>query len=216
MGGGFGGGGAGRNGGIGSRTGLTTGNRMYGGMAMGRPGGPAMNPGAWGVQPQPAIGQGPLSGAPRRPGVPTPVSVPGVNPVPENVLAVEDYPMPPSIPNPFNAAAYRAYAANIGNFRSAVKDKYGFWNGNVTPGPGPSSPPAPGMTQENVYNLNAPPSYRGAGPSPYDPTVPGPGAPSNQLTTRQLEDQYTRELESNIFRGGSYNPGSRGRGPSGW
>ncbi len=72
------GGGAGRNGGIGNRTGLTTGNRMYGNVAWGRPGGRAMNPGAWGVRPQPSVMQGPLSGMPRQrvPGV-----VPGVNPI---------------------------------------------------------------------------------------------------------------------------------------
>lgn len=90
------GGGAGRMGGIGSRTGLTTGTQMYGGMAFGRPGGNAMNPGAWGVVRQSPISQGPLN-RPTRPGflgTPTPVSVPGVNPVPEYVPALEDVPMP--------------------------------------------------------------------------------------------------------------------------
>jgi hypothetical protein len=79
------GGGAGRNGGIGNRTGLTTGNRMYGGMAFGRPGGRAMNPGAWGIRPSPRVMQGALN-RPARPGLlgnPTPASIPGVNPVPE-------------------------------------------------------------------------------------------------------------------------------------
>lgn len=75
------GGGAGRNGGIGSRTGLTTGNRMIGGTAYGRPGGFAMNPGAWGIAPTPRIVQGPLSGVPRRPGVPT-APLPAQPPVP--------------------------------------------------------------------------------------------------------------------------------------
>lgn len=85
------GGGAGRNGGIGNRTGLTTGTRMYGGVARGRPGGKAMNPGAWGVRPQPSVFSGPLAGRPR-PGI-KPASIPGVNPVPEDV------PVPPA-PNP--------------------------------------------------------------------------------------------------------------------
>jgi hypothetical protein len=87
MGGGFAGGGAGRNGGINSRTGLGTGKTMFDGMAMGRPGGPAMNPGAWGVRPQSQVSQGPMN-RPTRPGLlgnPTPVSIPGVNPVPEDI-----------------------------------------------------------------------------------------------------------------------------------
>ena len=91
------GGGAGRMGGIGSRTGLTTGTQMYGGMAFGRPGGNAMNPGAWGIRPQPAISQGPLN-RPTRPGLlgnPTPTAVPGVNPVPEYVPQLPDMYYPP-------------------------------------------------------------------------------------------------------------------------
>ena len=90
------GGGAGRMGGIGSRTGLTTGTQMYGGMAFGRPGGNAMNPGAWGIRERSPITQGPLN-RPTRPGLlgnPTPTAVPGVNPVPEYVPALEDVPMP--------------------------------------------------------------------------------------------------------------------------
>ena len=83
------GGGAGRMGGIGSRTGLQTGNTMFGGMAFGRPGSAAMNSSAWGIRPQAAIAQGPLSGA-----RPRPASIPGVNPVPQNVPAIEDVPMP--------------------------------------------------------------------------------------------------------------------------
>jgi hypothetical protein len=89
MGGGFGGGGAGRMGGIGSRTGLTTGNTMFGGMAFGRPGGFAMNSSAFGVRPQAGIARGPLSGA-----RPRPAAVAGVNPLPENIPALEDVPMP--------------------------------------------------------------------------------------------------------------------------
>jgi hypothetical protein len=105
MGGGLGGGGAGRNGGIGSRTGLTTGNTMFGGMAFGRPGGPAMNSSAWGVRPQPAINQGPLSGV----GRPRPAAVAGVNPVPEDIppQLSDGYPQMLS-PNlgPFNPPSY--------------------------------------------------------------------------------------------------------------
>jgi hypothetical protein len=89
MGGGFGGGGAGRMGGIGSRTGLTTGNTMFGGMAFGRPGGFALNSSAFGVRPQAGIARGPLSGA-----RPRPAAVAGVNPLPENIPALEDVPMP--------------------------------------------------------------------------------------------------------------------------
>lgn len=87
MGAGMGGGGAARNGGYGNRTGLTTGNTMFGGMAFGRPGGFALNSSAWGVRPQPKVTQGPLN--PGLLGNPAPASVPGVNPVPEDV------PMPP-------------------------------------------------------------------------------------------------------------------------
>lgn len=91
------GGGAGRMGGIGSRTGLTTGTQMYGGMAFGRPGGNAMNPGAWGIRERSPITQGPLN-RPTRPGLlgnPTPTAVPGVNPVPEYVPQLPDMYYPP-------------------------------------------------------------------------------------------------------------------------
>ena len=91
------GGGAGRMGGLGSRTGLTTGTQMYGGMAFGRPGGNAMNPGAWGIRERSPITQGPLN-RPTRPGLlgnPTPTAVPGVNPVPEYVPQLPDMYYPP-------------------------------------------------------------------------------------------------------------------------
>lgn len=77
------GGGAGRMGGMGNRTGMMTGNMMYGGMAMGRPGGMAMNPGAWGQRPQAPVQQGPMGQPPGLLGNPTPTAVPGVNPIPE-------------------------------------------------------------------------------------------------------------------------------------
>ena len=130
------GGGAGRMGGIGSRTGLTTGNQMFGGIAFGRPGGNAMNPGAWGVVQRSPISQGSLN-RPTRPGLlgnPIPASVPGVNPVPENVMAVEDVPMPPaSVPNIFN----QDYLGGIANFRNMINGRYGWNDQPVTQGPGP-------------------------------------------------------------------------------
>lgn len=127
------GGGAGRNAGIGSRTGLTTGNRMVGGVARGRPGGPAMNPGAWGIGPTPAVSSAPLN-RPAVPGLlnPEPVYGPppvaGVNPVPEEVPVVT--------PNVFN----QDYLQSLANFRKAMSDQYGW--GAAQPGPGPMAPPA--------------------------------------------------------------------------
>lgn len=140
------GGGAGRNGGIGNRTGLTTGNRMYGGMAVGRPGGPAMNPGAWGVTPAAPITTGPLSGV--RPRGVVPASVPGINPVPETV------------PNVFN----QNYLNSISDFVQSMKNRYGWGvgNPNVTPGPGPVSQP------ESL------PPYAGPGTDPRVLSVPSP------------------------------------------
>jgi hypothetical protein len=99
FGGGMGGGG-GRMGGIGNRTGLTTGNSMWGiagrnGVTFtGRPGGFAQQPGAFGFRPEAGVTRGPLKQPKGLLGNPTPASVAGVNPVPENVMAVEDVPMP--------------------------------------------------------------------------------------------------------------------------
>jgi hypothetical protein len=73
---------------------------MFGGMAFGRPGGFAMNSSAFGLRAQPGIAQGPLSGVPRRPGVPTPVSVPGVNPAVEQEMALPTN-QPSFMNNPF-------------------------------------------------------------------------------------------------------------------
>ena len=92
------GGGAGRMGGIGSRTGLTTGNQMFGGMAFGRPGGNAMNSSAWGVRPQAGVTRGPLN--PGLLGNPAPASVPGVNPAVEQEMALPTNP-PSFVNNPF-------------------------------------------------------------------------------------------------------------------
>ena len=99
------GGGAGRNGGIGNQTGLTTGNRMYGGMAYGRPGGMAQNPGAWGISmPRTGVNQRPLN-RPAVPGLlgPTPAAMPGVTPIPEYVPQLPDmyypaYTTPETVP----------------------------------------------------------------------------------------------------------------------
>ena len=130
MGGGYRGGGAGRMGGINSSTGLTTGNRMIGGMAFGRPGGPAMNPGAFGYRPQAGIAQGPLSGA-----RPRPAAVAGVNPVPENVPPLEDVLMP-AVPNVFN----QNYLGSLANFRNMMNNRYGWGAAQPGPGPMPSAP----------------------------------------------------------------------------
>lgn len=99
------GGGAGRIGGIGSRTGLTTGTKMVGtpgldGLsATGRPGGMAQNPGAWGMRPQSSIARGTL-GAPAAPAVPGLLAEPVA--VPAAVPTIEDVPLPPAfINNPF-------------------------------------------------------------------------------------------------------------------
>lgn len=117
VGGGFGGGasggrggmgaGAGRNGGYDSRTGLTTGNRMYGGVAVGRPSGMAMNPGAWGIHPQPAVTSRPLN----RPTVPGLLSPP-----------IENVPVPPAatIQNPF----YQPSLNNVASFLARMKQQY--------------------------------------------------------------------------------------------
>jgi hypothetical protein len=94
------GGGAARNGGIGNRTGLTTGNVMYGvagrdGVTFsGRPGGFAQQPGAYGIKPGPAISQGPVA----RPAAP---HVPGLLDNPPAVPTIEDVPMPP-VQEPYN------------------------------------------------------------------------------------------------------------------
>lgn len=155
------GGGAGRNGGIGNQTGLTTGNRMYGGVAFGRPGGPAMNPGAWGVRPSPPIGQGPLSGVkPPKGARPIPAStIPN-----ERILAVEDVLPAAPVPNVFN----QNYLNSISNFTQMMRDRYGWGanNPNVTPGPGPMPAPAPAPAAPA-----SPPKYQDQ--VPQDPNFPG-------------------------------------------
>lgn len=135
------GGGAARNGGIGSRTGLTTGNRMYGGTAVGRPGGMAQNPGAWGVRPSPAITQAPLN-RPAVPGLLGPV-VPVDAPPP----AIEDVPLPPTIQNPF----YQPSLTNVSSFINAMKSRYGW--GSAQPGPGPTTVSPPNALDNDISTL---------------------------------------------------------------
>lgn len=93
------GGGAARYGGLGNRTGLTTGNRMVGipgrdGLTFrGRPGGFAQQPGAFGIQSLPAVSSAPLT-RPTVPGILGPAA-------PSVVPQIEDVPMPP-MPAPYN------------------------------------------------------------------------------------------------------------------
>jgi hypothetical protein len=100
FGGGMGGGG-GRMGGIGNRTGLTTGNSMWGiagrnGVTFtGRPGGFAQQPGAFGFRPEAGVTRGPLKQPKGLLGNPAPAAVPGVNPVPEYVPQLPDMYYPP-------------------------------------------------------------------------------------------------------------------------
>ena len=124
------GGGAGRNGGIGSRTGLTTGTKMVGtpgrdGLsATGRPGGMAQNPGAWGMRPQSSIARGTL-GAP---------AVPGLLAEPVPAAVTEE--IPAYTPNIFN----QDYLNSIVDFRKAMSNRYGW--GAAMPGPGPVAAPS--------------------------------------------------------------------------
>lgn len=127
-GGGGGGGGAGRNGGYGSQTGLMTGNKMYGNSAFGRPGGRALNPGAWGIRPQPAVQQSSLN-RPAVPGALSPV------PVPASYPAVPSPVYPPAYnPNVF----YQPYVNQLSNFVQHMNNQYGW--GNAVPGPSPLDP----------------------------------------------------------------------------
>ena len=123
VGGGFGGGaygggggggsygaGGGINGGYNNRTGLTTGNKMYGGRADGRPGGMAQNPGAWGMRSGPSVTHGPLN-RPTHPaflGNPVPASMPGVDPalsMPNYMPAFMDPIQGPNFYNNYRAPA---------------------------------------------------------------------------------------------------------------
>ena len=168
------GGGAGRNGGIGNMTGLMTGNRMIGGMAFGRPGRAAMNPGAWGIQPQPPIYHGPLAGQPR---APVPASAPPVasSPVKENILAVEDVPPPPP---QMPSVMYQPWNNQLVDFVAAMKANYGQ----------PSySAPAPVQTKQFYDQVPQDPNWRaptipagmgfqlGSGSSPWGRTESAPG-----------------------------------------
>ena len=144
MGGGFGGGGAGRMGGIGSRTGLTTGNTMFGGMAFGRPGSAAMNSSAWGIRPQAGIAQGPLSGA-----LPRPAAVSGVNPAVEQEMALPTNP-PGFMNNPFVDKP-----ATIADYVRSVVKSYQGLNAPAAAAWTPASPTNPPMKSiPGFANLN--------------------------------------------------------------
>lgn len=168
IGGGFGGGaaggrggmgaGGGVNGGYGSQTGLTTGNRMYGGIAVGRPGGAAMNPGAWGVRPQPSIAQAPMN----RPAVPGLLGPAAPVPAVEQGLTV-----PASMPGFMNNPFVDKPATIADYVRGVVKS---YQSLNAPPAP-PSTPGlsykynfqmAPGQTPGNawagggLYGINRP------------------------------------------------------------
>lgn len=139
------GGGAARNGGIGNRTGLTTGNRMVGGMAQGRPGGMAMNPGAWGVRPQDIVTRAPMN-RPTVPGLLGPVTpVPAAIAPDENILAVEDVPVPPNIPRSYVPSRIRQ-----------------IFDPAPTPPPTTGFAPPPGQTYNNYFkNPTAYPQWSG-------------------------------------------------------
>jgi hypothetical protein len=125
---------------------------MFGGMAFGRPGGFALNSSAWGVRPQPKVTQGPLNSGLL--GTPTPASVAGVNPVPENVMAVEDVPMP-TFEDPM------AMYTTLKPLPSQVDDPYGYaWR-----------PP------KNFFSSTAPKPWPGQGVTPqgFAPSGQWPG-----------------------------------------
>jgi hypothetical protein len=199
MGAGMGGGGAARNGGYGNRTGLTTGNTMFGGMAFGRPGGFALNSSAWGVRPQPKVTQGALNSGLL--GTPTPASVPGVNPAFENVLAVED--VPPYTPNVFN----QNYLGGLANFRGMINNRYGWNDQPVSPWSGqPPRAVSPINALDNdvstlLDRTNQKP--RNIGGMGGGMGIPGYASPG----TVGFGGAYVNH---------GYNPGSRGPGQRGW
>jgi hypothetical protein len=173
MGGGFGGGGAGRMGGIGSRTGLTTGNTMFGGMAFGRPGGFAMNSSAFGVRPQAGIAQGPLSGA-----RPRPAAVAGVNPLPENV--------PPQLSDGYP----QMISPNLGPFNPP----------NYTPPSMPiQGPGAVGPTGYFMKNPTGYPQWAGGWKNQTDNYSLGNTYPGGLNYTRQIGRDNTWSNDDNRF-----------------
>jgi hypothetical protein len=204
MGGGMMGGGAARNGGIGSRTGMGTGKTMYGGMAMGRPGGPAMNPGAWGVRHNPnAVAHSALTRPARPPGLlgnPTPVSaIPN-----ERILAVED--VPPYTPNVFN----QNYLNSIVDFRNAMSQKYGWSGANVTPGPGPVPQAAPDALANDLTRFASP----NAKPMDFYAGQGGLGVPGFSTT----RDPYNKTpgFGDNNYSPRGFSGGGRGGSGGGW
>ena len=197
MGGGFAGGGAGRNGGIGSRTGLGTGNLMYGTQFSGRPGGPAMQSGAWGVRATPAIGQGPLAGRTRKGAVTAvPAAIAGVNPVPEYVQQPPTSYMFSGLPKMLdNLVDYPTQLANFrdGTFANEYLNTYrDGWN---------HPNPFDTMSNPGPYNVASSPGYD-AYTSVYKT---GPASPNNPPTGSTYNQNWP---------GGSY-PGLNLGGPSG-
>lgn len=206
------GGGAGRIGGIGSRTGLTTGTKMVGtpgrdGLsATGRPGGKAQNPGAWGMRPQSSIARGTLGAPPAAPAVPGLLA----EPVPTAAVpAIEDVPMPPSfINNPF----VNKPATLPGYVRDVVKS---YQNLNAPAAPQPASPSwSSGMWQKNPTSY---PQYANS----WDKSTWGyTHAPNTAPNTHELSSRKWSgpRVDFNSIQGGygvqSYNrtnaPGYRG------
>jgi hypothetical protein len=141
MGGGYAGGGAGINGGINSRTGLTTGNRMLGGpqgvQAMGRPGGMAMNPQAWGRMPSPPVTQGPIG---RPPGLLDPA-------VPPVAASAPPPPQEPAWPWA-NPAVYNPYPQWSGQ---GSWNSNNAWNNDATTWP---KQPGPASYDKNLTTNN--------------------------------------------------------------
>lgn len=180
MGAGMGGGGAARNGGYGNRTGLTTGNTMFGGMAFGRPGGFAMNSGAFGVRPQAGVTRGPLN-RPANPGLlgtPTPASVAGVNPVPENV------------PPQFSDGYPQMISPNLGPFNPP----------NYTPPSMPiQGPGAVGPTGYFMKNPTGYPQWAGGWKNQTDNYSLGNTYPGGLNYTRQIGRDNTWSNDDNRF-----------------
>lgn len=160
-GGGGGGGGAGRNGGYGSNTGLTTGNRWTGTTALGRPGGLARNPQAWGIRPQPTVSQAPLNRPTYPPSVQVPASLPGVNPVPQ---------YPPSFESQYPNVVSQPWVDSIP----------GGWPGqSVTPQSQPTPQPGVDYHLGSTLNQGGYNSWSGNGNYP-----PGFGPDPHELSNR--------------------------------
>ena len=169
---GGGGGGAGRNGGADSRTGLTTGNRWTGNTALGRPGGLARNPQAWGVRPQPTVSQAPLNRPTYPPSVQVPASVPGVNPVPQYPTEV---PIPPS--------------------------GIMFGDGSLWPGQGVTPPPQNDIPYGGLMFGNGN-MWPGQNTMSHNPATYNPAGPGKQFYDRVPQDQFMSDASVSQQRRG--------------